>query len=238
MSLSHSLKLVEILLARRLRLLAELAAVVGVVALDGAQRIRLDLVERGRRILGKRQSRVFELLQPLGRHLAAEGAGGDRPLPDRVAAIVELHAAGLRRLGRAPPGRRRPTGARAAALALPMGFGVLLAHATFLGVAQPKSTAERLRKSCTSSHLQVILGAQQRQSGFSVVPFALARPCRSLRRSASTASSNSSSASGVGAPTSSSRARYRWITSVKIPGAGMYKPEGSPTAAPSRRFPR
>src|SRR5579863_2715666 len=84
----------QVFLARRRRRFAELAAVIRVVALLGAERIGANRFHRRGRIVGDREGGVFETSQPLGRYLAAVGAGGGGPFPDRVAAVVEFDPPG------------------------------------------------------------------------------------------------------------------------------------------------
>src|SRR5271154_1123705 len=97
--LYHFAESAQIRLLRRPGRLAQLAAVVGVVALLGAERVRAHGFVRSGGVLRQRQGRVLEPLHSLGRNLAAECARGNRPFPDRVAAVVEIYAAGTRRLG-------------------------------------------------------------------------------------------------------------------------------------------
>ena len=95
---------------------------------------------------------MLELLQPLGRHLAAEGAGGDRPFPDGIAAVVEFHAAGALVAGFARPARTGLPGAVGAGL--DGGFGVVCcSHYLFSrgsGLSQPELLkTRRKRHSCS-----------------------------------------------------------------------------------------
>jgi hypothetical protein len=75
---------------------------------------------------------MLELLQPLGRDLPAEGAGGHLPLPNSVATLVEFDASG----GFFTAGvilRRRLRGAAGGRIG--GGFWLVATHTTFLGNA-------------------------------------------------------------------------------------------------------
>ena len=147
-----------------------------------------------RGIVGDRQGGMLELLQPLGRDLAAERAGGDRPLPHRrcrarrictrpVALPPDL-APGL-----APPGGGRSRLRRRIASGLAGGLLILCSRHLFMPsmtLSQPgcSKIQQIVTLGGTSSYLQVTLGAPQRQGRFAVVPLARAAPARPLRPAA------------------------------------------------------